>query len=168
MPKTQIQYTVIRDTREHDGHGWTFPAADRCLGTKIATLKTADYTIEGCESIFAVERKGSVAEIAQNLTTSSKWDDFKNELIRLEEFQFPFVICEFPLSLLKTFPIGSGIPKDRWPSIKVTPQFLLMRLEQIWLHFKTKWIFADTPGLGREVASGLFKRVSEHVQTRVP
>ena len=164
-------YLVYRDTGEHEGHGWIFNKSERCSGTEDKNLYTGDYSIvlgQGDDAVdlydnkfFVIERKGSVAEFVGNITQKDKWDDFKNELARMEEFTHPFVICEFPLSLIQTYPRGSGIPKHIWPSIKVRPQFLLLRLEEIWLRFKTKFIFADAPGLGRDIASGLFKRVAE-------
>lgn len=168
MPKKKpepVKYLVLRDSGEHKGCGWQFEPTERCAGTEVRNLYTADYSLDGYydNKAFVIERKASVAEVTQNISSKEKWDDFKQELERLEEFRWPFVICEFPFSLFKTFPVGSTIPKDRWDSIRVTPQFLLKRLEEIWLHFKTKWLFTDTPELGREVASGLFKRVTEHV-----
>lgn len=157
------KYLVLRDTREHEGHGWVFPGTDACAGTEVRTLHTGDYSLEGYyeNRTFVIERKGSVTEFVGNLTTKEKWDDFKNELGRLEEFAHPFVLCEFPIDLLQSYPVGSGIPRHLQARVKVRPQFLLKRLEEIWLHFKTKFIFAGTPGLGRDIASGLFKRVLE-------
>lgn len=160
------KYLVLRDTSEKEGHGWLFAEGPRCAGTVPRNLYTGDYSLEGYydNKLFVIERKGAVSEFVGNITVKEKWDDFKQELERLEEFRYPFVICEFPFSLLKTYPVGSGIPRDRWPSIRVRPEFLLRRLEEIWVHFKTRFIFTDTPELGREVASGLFKRVVENVR----
>lgn len=162
-----VKYTVLRDNSEHDNHGWVFAESDVCAGTVVSNLYTADYSLEGYydNKTFVIERKGSVAELVANLTQKEKWEDFKDELGRLEEFQHPFCICEFPFSLLKTYPVGSSIPKSKWPFIRVKPQFLLMRMEEIWLHFKTKFVFTDTPELGKEVASGLFKRVIAHARS---
>lgn len=162
--KKKSKYTVLRDSGEHEGHGWIFDESESCAGTVRANLYTADYSLEGYydNKRFAVERKGTVGEFAANISQKEKWSDFKDELQRLEEFKFPFVICEFPFSLLKTYPIGSDIPKKVWPYIRVKPQFLLKRIEEIFLNFKTKFIFTDNAILGKEVASGLFKRVIEH------
>lgn len=164
MSKPKVKYEVIKDTREQKG--WDFPASESCLGTSVETLHTGDYTIRGYEKVFIVERKGCVSELVGNLTQKEKWEDFRHELERLEEFKHPFVICEFPFKLIKTYPFGSGIPKKLWPYIKVKPQFLLMRLEEIWLHFKSKFIFTDDATLGKEVASGLFKRIVEHASPK--
>ena len=62
-------FTVIKDTREQDG--WTFERFDTryhtCTGMVLQKLETGDYSLKGMENIFCVERKGSVAELAQNL-----------------------------------------------------------------------------------------------------
>lgn len=157
------KYLVLRDNNEHEGKGWLFEASESCAGTVERNLYTGDYGLEGYydNKLFVIERKGCVSEFVQNISTKEKWDDFKQELERLEEFRWPFVVCEFPFSLLRTYPNGSNIPRRVWPHIRVKPQFLLKRVEEIWLRFKTRFIFTDTPELGREVASGLFKRVVE-------
>lgn len=156
-------YRVLRDTNEPEGHGWLFPESATCRGTESRNLYTGDYSLDGYydTNLFVVERKHSVAEVVQNISNKEKWDDFKDELRRLEAFRWPFVVCEFPFSLFDTFPVGSTVPKDKWDRIRVKPPFLLMRMEEIFLHFKARWLFCDTPALAHKVASGLFKRVTE-------
>lgn len=156
-------YTVLRDTSEKKGKGWQFPTSDTCLGTVEKNLYTGDYSLDGYydNKIFCIERKGAVTEFVANLTQKEKWDDFKQELERLEEFRFPFIICEFPYSLFENYPHGSGIPFQSWSKIRVKPQFLIKRLWEIQLRFKTKILFANLGG--ETAASSLFKRIVEHV-----
>ena len=85
--------------------------------------------------------------------------DFKQELERLEEFKHPFVICEFPFSLLERYPEGSGIPLHSQSKLKVTPKFLIKRFFEIELRFKTKFLFTDQGGF--YAARSLMKRVLE-------
>lgn len=153
-----VSYEVIRDTREQ--RGWVFEPSDRCLGTVVETLKTGDYTLRGFEDAFCLERKRNVAELSTNLTHTDNWSAFKRELERLEAFRFPFLICEFSLEDLMRFPEGSGIPQARWASLRVKPAFLLKRIHEIHFRFKPQIIFAG--GHGKEVASSLFKRMSEY------
>ena len=54
MPRLILPtYTVIRDTREQEGHGWTFNAhtpehrPPRCDGMTVDTLQTGDYSLVG-------------------------------------------------------------------------------------------------------------------------
>jgi len=155
------KYTVFRDNNEHDNHGWWFGPSDSCAGTIEKNLYTADYSLDGYydDKYFVVERKGTVSEFVGNITHKEKWDDFKNELVRLEEFTHPFVICEFPLACLKSFPVDSDIPKHIWPRLRVNPNFLMKRMQEIEMHFKTKFIFCDTQSFAWEYVCGLFKRV---------
>lgn len=167
MPKAeQGKYTVLRDTNEQAGYGWSFEANDRCAGTTPFNMYTGDYSLDGYyqNKAFVIERKSSAPEVVGCITQKEKWDDFRQELERLEEYRLPFVICEFPLSHIETYPHNCGLPLHVQKRIKMRPQFLLMRLEEIWVKYKTRWIFAGTPGLARDVASGLFKRVVENVR----
>ncbi len=172
-PRVNLKYQVLRDTSEKDGHGWWFQPSDVCLGTVERNLYTADYSIvihDGerqlvdCykERLFVVERKGAIAEFVSNLFQKEKWDDFKQVLERMEEFRHPFIICEFPFNLVRTYPAGSTIPRHLWPKIRTTPQAILRRILEIELRFKTKIHFTDGPG--QDVASSLFKRVMEYAQ----
>lgn len=155
------RYTIYRDTSEKSGYGWLFPANDFCEGTESFNLFTGDYSIKGLyeEKIFVIERKGSVGEFVGNISHKEKWDDFKQELDRLEQFKWPYLICEFPFSQIERFPVGSNVPKSVWPKLRVKPEFLIKRTLEISLAFKTKLIFADSGGF--KIASSLFKRVIE-------
>ena len=150
-------YRVIRDTREKDDHGWLFSAKDRCLGTVERGLCTGDYTIEGYEEIFVVERKGSIAEFAKNLVQNR----FENELIRLDEFAHPFVVLEFLLADIVNFPQGSGIPEYKWKYLRLTPQLLMLKICELQVKHKAKLIFAGE--FGQHFVSSLFKRIVDNV-----
>jgi ERCC4-type nuclease len=147
-------YTVLRDTREQAG--WTFPKSDRCAGTHEATLKTGDYTLAGWEGRLAVERKGSPAELAANLFQPR----FERELARLDAFEHPYLFLEFTADDVVRFPFNSGIPPARWRSLRVTPQLFLKRLHEAQLDHPTLRVWF-VGGRGREVASSLFKRLTE-------
>jgi hypothetical protein len=160
------KYLVLRDSHEKAGYGWLFEPSDNCAGTLERKLKTGDYSLDGYydNNIFVIERKGSVAEFVGNITQKDKWDDFKKELIRLEEFKHPFIILEFPFSLLMTYPIGSNLPRGLWDKTRVKPAFILKRLLEIEIHFKTKIICAETSDNSRSVAASLFKRIVENAK----
>lgn len=148
-------YLVLRDTREQTG--WDFPAKAPCLGTREATLKTGDYTLEGYEGVLAVERKRSTGEIAANLVEGRFW----RELERLDAFAHPYLVCEFTLADVLAFPHESGIPRPRWRSLRVSAQFLLKRLMELQVRHRTRVIFAGVNA--REFLSSLFKRITENV-----
>lgn len=158
MAKKLPCYLVTRDTREQKrGNGWTFPASDRCEGTIIATMKTGDYTLVGYEHLFIIERKASTAEFATNLFEKR----FERELYRMDKFEHPYLILEFTFEDVVKFPEGSGIPRSKWPDLRVTPQLMMARLHEMQLaHPQIRILLVGNRG--REVASSLFKRIVEH------
>lgn len=159
MPKTAEKYTVVRDTREKDGHGWVFAESDVCAGTVTGTLRTGDYSLLGHENRFAVERKGSVVEFVQNITQKEKWACFRAELERLESLEAPFLLLEFTLDDVLRYPQGCGLPWGVRRRLRVSPQFYLKRLLEIQLEYRTRIILAGAHG--RDVACSLFKRVAQ-------
>lgn len=151
-------YFVIRDTREQADHGWTFQKRSTCLGTKVAKLDTGDYSVEGLENRFAIERKRSSSELASNLFDAR----FHRELDRLDLFEFPFVFMEFSMEDLVNYPVNSGIPKSKWRHLKVRPTLLVKKFHETCLaHPRVHWLFVGD--CGTQVASSLFKRIVEHV-----
>lgn len=142
-------YTIIRDTRERKKKGWYF---DKYLEHK---LEEGDYTIAGLEGIFVIERKGSSSEFYKNLVE----ERFDDELKRLESYRWSFVVLEFELRDLVLFPWNSGIPKRLWPRLRMKPAFLLQRLNDFQLQYKTKFIFAGKHG--KEIALSLFDNVAK-------
>lgn len=160
MPKkTTSPYTVVRDSREKDGHGWQFEASNACLGTVVTPLKTGDYSLAGYEHVFAVERKGTVAEFVQNITNTAKWALFKAELERLEAMPMGFVVLEFGMEAVTQYPRGAGLPWAVIRRLRVGPGFCLKRFLEIEASFRTKLLLAG--GCGKEVFSSLCKRVVE-------
>lgn len=156
-------YTVLRDTCEQKGHGWQFEPTERCAGTVLRNLYTADYSLEGYydNNLLAIERKGSVVELVGNLTRKEKWPAFQDELARLDAFRWPFIVCEFPFALLAHYPSGSGLPYSVWKQIRVKPELLLKRIAEIELAHKARWVWAGPNA--KEYVSSVFKRVVECV-----
>lgn len=151
------KFQVVRDTREQErGDGWWFDPSPSCDGTLVQTLKTGDYTLAGLpDKYFVIERKSGVAEVAGNITELR----FKNELERLDEFQYPFLIIEADLGDVERFPVGSGIPQSKWSSLKISNHFLLKVLTEYHLRYKTRIIFAGHSA--KLQAQSLFKRIME-------
>lgn len=155
------EFFVIRDTREHDQHGWTFQARSPCLGTKTRALKTGDYSVEGFEDRFAIERKRNAAELAGCLFQSR----FHRELDRLDLFEHPYVFLEFSMEDLVNFPVNSGIPKSKWRHLKVRAPLLVKTFWETSLaHPRIHWHFVGD--CGQQFASSLFKRIVEQHGTK--
>lgn len=153
MAKIQ-QYTVIRDTSEKKG--WDFSPNGICLGTVNQNLFTGDYTIEGFEKRLIIERKGTSGELAQNLFEKR----FMDELDRMDDFEFPFLILEFTNWEVNFFPQNSNIPRDIWPKLKMNPNLYMKYLNEIqFKHPRIKVLFAGN--CGKDWANSIFKRMLE-------
>jgi hypothetical protein len=148
-----VKYKVLRDNREQKG--WEFPVTANCEGTTEVKLPTGDYTIEGFEKILTIERKGTTGELARNIVEKR----FENELVRMEAFPHGFIVLEFTIEDILDFPRNSGIPVKQWPNLKINPWFILKRIVDFDMTYKSKIILAGTKG--REVAASIFKRVVE-------
>lgn len=150
------EYLILRDTREKAGYGWTFDKKDDCLGMKLQGLETGDYTIEGLENKFCIERKFCTSEIANNIFEKR----FEAELKRMDEFDYPFLICEFNWVDVLLFPINSGLPKSIWHKTKMTNEIMQKTITRYQIQYKTKWIFAGN--YGKEAAELLFRQVVKY------
>ncbi|MCK5614747.1 ERCC4 domain-containing protein [Candidatus Pacearchaeota archaeon] len=100
MPRLILPtYTVIRDTREQSGHGWTFDAhvsgrrPPLCEGTITDTLQTGDYSMVGYTDIVTIERKADFSELWGNYS-SKKRPAFEAEMERMSKIKHPYIIVE--------------------------------------------------------------------------
>jgi hypothetical protein len=150
------RYQVVRDTREKDGQGWSFAPSTACLGTVRRKLDTGDYTIEGLESLFTIDRKKSVSEFAGNLFQ----ERFAREMDRMASLKMAIVMLEFEYEDLCEWPQSSGIPRSRWRYLKVTSSLLQKRFWEYRIKYPHVH-FEFVGNRGKDASSALFKRVFE-------
>jgi len=148
------KYRVLRDQQEK-ANFWDFPESEYCVGTTTTNLKTGDYTLEHLVDKFSIERKYSTGEIATNINEKR----FERELDRLDKLDHSFILCEFTMDDIFSFPAMSGIPSKFWPKLRVSSNFLIKRLIEIETSHKTKIIFAGKHG--SDYARRIFKRMNE-------
>ena len=146
------RYEVIRDTREQSG--WTFAEDNDCTGTVIDTLKTGDYSLRGLENLFTIERKGKCQEFAQNILE----DRFEREFERMESFPCSFLFLEFTMKDIMNYPHNQGIPLYLIKKIQVRPEFILSKLLDYNIKYKTKTFLVGQNG--KEVAKSLFRKMT--------
>lgn len=77
--------TIIRDTREKKPYGF----GDYNVSTTDEPLKTGDYTVEGFEGAFVVERK-TKSDFLQSITHER--DRFEAEFERASELDHPMTV----------------------------------------------------------------------------
>lgn len=138
---------IIRDTREQDG--WEFP------NMVVRGLPTGDYSLEGYEHLFVIERKGKVAEFARNIIEKR----FHNELERLNLIPNSFVILEFTEEDIENFPQSSDIPEHRWKFLKIVPKFIFKKLNEFRDNYNIEFILAGNNG--KSVALATFEKIVE-------
>lgn len=149
-------FKVIIDTREQQP--WVF---DHC-STACRKLDTGDYSVEGYEDILCIERKKSVSEIANNITEKR----FKDVITRMKTYKYAFLILEFDLEDVLSYPIGSNVPKHMWNKIKISPGFILKHLLELQLQDNIKVLFCGGPTNATKIATALMKKVFEIEQLR--
>jgi hypothetical protein len=120
-------------------------------------LDTGDYSMEGFESIFTIERKKSVSEIANNITESR----FKDVLERMGQIPHSFMIMEFSLDEIYQFPIGSDVPKKMWDKLRISGNYIIKYLIEAQLNYNIHILFCDDAENAERVAVSLMKRIYE-------
>lgn len=144
-------FTIIIDTREQIP--WEFGYHN----TAKQKLDTGDYSIEGFESIIAIERKKSVSELATNLSESR----FKDVLQRLSTIKHPYMLFEFGIQEIYDFPVGSDIPKKLWDKLRISGNYIIKRLIEIQLEYNIQIVFCEDPQQAERFAVSLMKRIYE-------
>jgi hypothetical protein len=149
-------YRVVRDTREKKGHGWFFDVTPTCEGTVRIKLDEGDYAIEGYENLMVIERKGSISEWANNVMEKR----FENELQRLLNIKKVWIVLEFTMDDLITYPYGPTVHPSVRKKTRVTGALLLKRTIEIERDYhNVKIVFAGKHG--KQVAGSIFKRMFE-------
>ena len=128
-------FNVIIDTREQ--HPWQFETIEKTM----AKLDTGDYSLKGFEDLFCIERKGSVSEFANNVTEKRYVDVVE----RLSKVKYSFLLLEFDLYDLLRYPEGSNVPKRIREKIRITPKFLLKKINELQIMHNIKVVFCGDP-----------------------
>ena len=149
------KFLVIRDTREKDG--WYFKESNYCQGMIDQKLDTGDYSVQGLEDVLCIERKGSVSEIANNIVDKR----FDRELDRMKEFKYKFLILEFGIKDIMSFPEGSDIPRAKWNKIRIKGNFILKRLAEIQTKYDIHVITCEDKACAWHMTNSIMKSVFE-------
>lgn len=180
MPRLILPtYTIIRDTREQDGHGWTFDAhvpdrrPPRCDGTIVETLQTGDYSLVGYTDILSIERKTNFSELWGNYS-SQKRPAFESEMERMSVIKYPYIIVEslFTPDIMELSPpqFSKGVPGKslvRWLmhltvkyGIRIIPagacgrKIAQMICEEVVRFEKDRWVYQESKGKRKDDCLG--------------
>jgi ERCC4-type nuclease len=121
-------FTIIQDTREKKP--WAFQTAGSVDGVKVSKLDTGDYSIQGMEKLFMVERKASVDEVFMNLGV--QWERFEREMERAKLYKYKYLVIE---SSMREIYKGSRYSK-------MSGRFIMARLLYLQYKYGISIIFA--------------------------
>jgi ERCC4-type nuclease len=155
-----MTFNVVVDTREQ--LPWDLTDNENVDKVIIRKLETGDYTVEGLEEKLCIERKGSVSELAQNVTASR----FKNVLKRMRSFKHAFLLLEFGIDDIIKYPYGSKIPRKVWRKLKVKGPFIMKAISHIQIDCGIHVIFCDDVENAKYIATNIMKRVSEKYENK--
>jgi hypothetical protein len=152
-------FTIIVDTREQ--MPWEFGFHT----TSKKKLDTGDYSIQGMESIFTIERKMSVSEIANNITENR----FKDVLNRLNKIPHSYFIMEFNIEDVYSFPVGSDLPKRVWDKLRIKGNYIMKILLEASINHNIHFLFCGDSNTAEKTAISLIKRIYEkyHKHTNI-
>lgn len=162
---------IVSDTREQIPWNFNF------YGHKmiIETLNAGDYTVKELlnlenkldKKILRIERKRSTGEIFSNL--GRNFAVFKKEMIKLSEYEYKYIICEFNLDILLSFPENSGIPDSKWyrinkegkivNNLRMTGKGMLSILNTIEKKYGVETILANDRNEAINIANTIFQKV---------
>ena len=145
---------IIQDTREQIPWDFTFFGEQQV----IKKLDTGDYSLEGLEDIFCIERKRSTSEIAINLGSKNK--TFIKELDRIMDFKYKFLICEFSIKTLQSFPAFSGIPKKELKFIRINANYMISLLTKYEEKYGLEIIYCNNVNEANNIAYDIIKEVN--------
>lgn len=142
---------ILIDSREK--YPWTF--AEKGLEVISKKLDTGDYSIEGMEKIVCIERKRSISEWSLNLTSKR----FFREIERMVDFKWKFILLEFSIDKLFSFPDGANLPPKVKERIKVRGPFLVKKTNEIMIDYGIPIIFAQNKFYAEEMCYDILKRI---------
>lgn len=142
-------FTIIVDTREQQP--WTFE--EYVVANK--KLETGDYSIEGLQDFFTIERKKSINEVANNIVEPR----FKDVLARLSQLKYSFLLLEFGMTEVLSYPIGSNLPKRMWDKVRITPAFIMKNILDWQLKYNINVLFCNNASNAEKTAEYILKKM---------
>jgi ERCC4-type nuclease len=91
------KFTIIRDSREQKGTGWSFRASANCNGMIVQKLDVGDYSIEGYQHLIMIERK-TVGDLWGTLGRHDNYKRFLREIERASAHRAKYLVIEGTLA----------------------------------------------------------------------
>lgn len=156
---------IIQDTREKNG--WDFSIYDECHAVEKQGLKEGDYTTKEIldleagtnRKILRIERKFSTGELSNNL--GKLYKQFNAEMQKMSVYEHAYLICEFSVDDIFTFPENSGIPKHLWKYIRMNGKIIWAKLKGLEEKYGFQTIFGGTRQGAEDEAVKIFKEIHD-------
>jgi len=150
------KFTIIRDSREHEGHGWKWNKSKWCHGSKIESLKTGDYTIEEAPGLIIIERKESFNELCSNfLGHRERLERLFERMV--EDYRWRYFIVECELGDIMNQYNYTYLPAKTRAN---APSIILGSLVSLGLKYDVHVIFAGAHG--KEYATRVMQKAYEY------
>jgi hypothetical protein len=130
---------ILQDTKEK--MPWSLSSYDMCERQIATHLEEGDYTLEAYPFLIAIERKRNVSEIARNLGVD--YVRFKNEMDRLQQYRFRYVVCEFSESEVINYPHASKLPPAVKAKVRMNGGLLISRIRYITDNYGIEFIYCN-------------------------
>ncbi len=171
--------TIIIDTREQQPwsfglHGFDVVHAKLDEGD-YSTLEIKDLEHRMDKKILCIERKRSSGELAGNL--GKNWNRFCDEMERMSDYQYKYVILEFSLDTLLAFPEGSGIPKKNWfrknkkgktvKNVVMSGNYMNTKLQSLETMYGVEVIFTNGTDEAIQEAVNIINKVNDEYQEEI-
>jgi len=145
--------TILIDSREKNP--WDFSIYG--FKQRVECLSTGDYTIEGLQHSFVIEKKFSPSEMAINLGRNLK--QFEAEFERMKDISHKYLICEFSSKQLAQFPAYSSVPKKMRKRVRIRGPYMIKKIEELCNKYEVELIFCDDRAGAEKQAYSIIKEL---------
>ncbi len=146
---------VIIDSQEKIPY--TFSNSNFVKETTIKKIPTGDYTVDGFETELTIERKAYLSELVSCMSQNR----FMNEMKRMQEFKYRFLICEFALQEVLDWPHKSHLPQSTIAKIKITPQYIMKFLSEMQVYYGIQTLYCGNRKNAEYTVLNIMRRVHE-------
>lgn len=117
------KFTIIRDSREKKGKGWSFRASSNCRGMRVEKLDVGDYTVRGLEDTLVIERK-TIGDLWNTLGRQDNYQRFLREWERAASHKIKYLVIEGNLSQ-----IDNGYRYSKVPSNNIHAKLISLQVK---------------------------------------
>lgn len=93
------------------------------------------------------------------MNLSQKWKQFEAELIRMSQYKYPYLICEFPIEYIDIFPDKSGIPASKLDQIRMPGWVIKKRLLENCSKYNINTIFCHDAEEAQQKVIGIIEEI---------